>query len=203
MSHLARAEDPDHPVNARQRRLFEKARAQLPPWRCSLANSSGTFLGPDFRYDLVRCGAALYGINPQPAGPNPMDQVVRLQARILQIREIDAIRTVGYGADRRVPRGSRLATVAVGYGDGYPRAAFKSAKARIRGREVPVVGRVSMDLITLDVSSLPPSELRLGDHAEMIGPHFTVDDLGRAAGTIGYEILTGLGERYTRSYSGA
>lgn len=203
MSHLASAEDPKHPANERQRRFFETARNRLPHWHCSLANSSGTFLGKPYHYDLVRCGAALYGVNPQPSGRNPMDQVVRLQGRILQIREIDAIRTVGYGADLRVPRGSRLATVAVGYADGYPRIASGKARARIRSREVPVVGRVSMDLITLDVTALPPSDLRVGDYADMIGSEFTVDDLGDAAGTIGYEVLTRLGHRFARYYRGA
>ena len=110
---------------------------------------------------------------------------------------------VGYLRDRLRHVGSRVATVAVGYGDGYPRSAFKSATARIRGREVPVIGRVSMDLITLDVTALPQSELRVGGYADLLGPDFTADDLGRAAGTIGYEVLTHLGHRYSRIYSGA
>ena len=202
MSHLACAEAAEHPLNAAQLRAFEAARARLPAAPASLANSSGIFLGPDYHFALARPGAALYGINPTPDRPSPMAQVVRLQGRILQVREIDAPGTVGYGATHRVPGGSRVATVAAGYADGYLRSLSGRSSAWVGGRKVPVIGRVSMDLITLDVSDVPAESVRPGDFAELIGPAQDLDALAEAAGTIGYEILTALGARYRRVYLG-
>ena len=202
MSHLACAEEPDNPLNAQQLEAFEAARRRLPTAKGSLANSSGIFLGPAYHFELARPGAALYGINPIPDRPTPMAQVIRLQGRILQVREIDAPGTVGYGATHRVPGGSRVATVAVGYADGYLRSLSGRSSAWIDGQEVPVIGRVSMDLITLDVSAVPAESVRPGDFADLIGPNRDVDTLARSAGTIGYEILTALGARYHRVYLG-
>ena len=202
MSHLACAEEAEHPLNATQLRQFEQARARLPAAPASLANSSGIFLGADYHFELARPGAALYGINPIPDRPTPMAQVIRLQGRILQVREIDAPGTVGYGATHRVPGGSRVATVAVGYADGYLRSLSGRSSAWIGGQEVPVIGRVSMDLITLDVSAVPAESVRPGVFADLIGPKRDVDTLARSAGTIGYEILTALGARYHRVYLG-
>jgi alanine racemase len=202
MSHLACADESAHPLNAEQRLSFESARALLPAAPASLANSSGIFLGADYHFDLARPGAALYGVNPTPDRPNPMAQVIRLQGRILQVREIDAPSTVGYGASRQVPGGSRVATVAVGYADGFLRSLSDRAQAWIGERSVPVIGRVSMDLIALDISALPAEAARPGDFVDLIGPNQDVDALARAAGTIGYEILTSLGARYHRVYLG-
>jgi alanine racemase len=202
MSHLACADEAAHPLNAEQLLRFEKARERLPAAPASFANSSGIFLGADYHFDLARPGAALYGVNPTPDRPNPMAQVIRLQGRILQVREIDAPSTVGYGASRQVPGGSRVATVAAGYADGFLRCLSDRTQAWIGERSVPLIGRVSMDLIALDVSALPAEAARPGDFVDLIGPKQDVDALARDAGTIGYEILTSLGARYHREYLG-
>jgi alanine racemase len=200
MSHLAVAEEPDHPLNQTQRGRFEELRRQLPPAPASLANSSGIFLGPAFRYDLCRPGVALYGVNPVPGRANPMAQVVTLEAPVLQVHAVEAPGTVGYGATYPTRPGMRIATIPVGYADGYPRSAGNRATARIGGRLVPLAGRVSMDLITLDVSHLPAEAVRSGTMATLIGGPDGVDELARAAGTIGYEVLTRLGRRFARRY---
>ncbi len=198
MSHLACADEADHPLNRQQLDAFKAARARLQPAAASLANSSGIFLGPDWHFDLVRPGAALYGLNPHPGSENPLAPVVRLQAEILQIRDVDTPQTVGYGATHRFTGPTRVATVAAGYADGYPRSLSGCGSARIGGVAVAVVGRVSMDLITLDVTNIP--EARPGDMVDLIGPHHDIDALAAEAGTIGYEILTSLGRRYHRRY---
>lgn len=198
MSHLACADEPDHSLNQQQRESFAAALARLPKAPASLAASSGIFLGPDFHFDMVRPGASLYGVNPQPGRMNPMAPVVRLQAKILQIRDVDTPQTVGYGATHRFDRPTRVATVAAGYADGYFRSLSGRGTARLYNKIVPVVGRVSMDLITLDVTQAP--EARPGDMVDLIGPHHDVDALAAEAGTIGYEILTGLGRRFLRKY---
>ncbi|MCH7542131.1 MAG: alanine racemase [Proteobacteria bacterium] len=204
MSHLASADDPANPLNARQLTAFNNARARLGPSHdspASLANSSGIFLGPDYHFDLARPGAALYGIAPQPGIPNPMTQVVRLQGKILQVRDVDSPMTVGYGATHRVRTKGRIATVGVGYADGYFRALGDRGHAYIGETRVPVVGRVSMDLITLDVSKVPPDQAVPGGFVDLISDRHPVDALAEEAGTVGYEILTALGRRYHRIYS--
>jgi alanine racemase len=200
MSHLACAEERSHPLNGLQRERFERLRRGLPAARASLANSSGIFLGPAYQLDLCRPGVALYGVNPTPGQPNPMAPVVTLEAPVLQVHEVAEPGSVGYGATCATLPGARIATVPVGYADGYLRAASNRAKARIGGREVPVVGRVSMDLITLDVSALPQGKVRPGAMVELIGGPDGIDELAAAAGTIGYEVLTRLGSRFRRRY---
>ena len=202
LSHLACADAPGHGLNRRQLDAFGKARGALAPRPASLANSSGIFLGAGYHFDLARPGAALYGVAPVPGEPNPMAQVVRLQGKILQVRNVDTPQTVGYGATHRIARRGRIATVAVGYADGYLRSLSNSGGANFGDIRVPVVGRVSMDLITLDVSGLPHRMARPGDLVDLIGPHNPVDRLAADAGTIGYEILTSLGSRYHRVYKG-
>lgn len=202
VSHLACADEPEHPMNREQRMRFAELRHRLPPAPASLANSSGIFLGPDYHFDLGRPGACLYGLNPTPGAPNPMTQVVRLQGRILQVRQIDRVGTVGYGATHRAARGGRIATVAIGYADGYLRSFSNAGYGCVGGVRVPLVGRVSMDLITLDVTDAPGALVRPGALVDIIGPGNAVDDIAAAAGTIGYEILTGLGRRYHRIYIG-
>jgi alanine racemase len=202
MSHLACADEAAHPMNAEQLAGFRAALGRLPRALASLANSSGIFLGPDYHFDLGRPGAALYGVNPTPGSPNPMSQVVRLQGKILQVRDIDAPQCVGYGATHRVSGPTRLATVAAGYADGYLRALSNRGAGHISGIQVPVVGRVSMDLITFDLSAVPAEMARPGATIDLLGPDLGVDELGRRAGTIGYEILTALGRRYHRTYLG-
>jgi alanine racemase len=205
MTHLVAAEVPDDPENAAQASRFAAACARLPAAPRSLANSSGIFLGAGpaavpFASDLARPGAALYGINPTPGRPNPMRGVVRLSARILQVRDIPAGAGVGYNHAWRAARPSRIAAVAVGYADGYLRALSNAATAYFDGAPAPLVGRVSMDLTTFDVTDHPAA--RPGAWLELIGPHSTPDALGDRAGTNGYEILTSLGSRFLRRYRG-
>jgi len=203
MSHFACADAPEHPLNREQPQRFRAAleRLALPPGVTrSIAASSGIFLGPDHALDLVRPGAALYGIAPVANQPNPMRQVVRLQAKILQVRRVDAGSTVGYGATHRFARQARLATIGVGYADGFMRALSNRGGVYIGNRRAPIVGRVSMDLLTIDISDIPEEQAQPGSWVDLIGPHNPVDVVANEAGTIGYEILTSLGRRYHRRY---
>ena len=203
MSHLACAYDRDNPLNRTQRDSFDAARARLPPAKASLANSSAIFLGREYHFDVVRPGAAIFGLAPLARTPNPMAQVIHLQGKILQVRVVDSGQTVGYGATHRVTRRSRIAAVAVGYGDGYLRALSNRAIGFIGGVKASLVGRVSMDLITFDVTDIPESACRAGDYIDLISEHHGTDQLAAEGGTIGYEILTSLGHRYHRRYVGA
>lgn len=200
LSHLACADDPAHPKNAEQLAYLKGALTALPRAPVSFCNSSGIFLGPDYHFDLGRPGVALYGVNPTPEAPNPMRPVVQLRAKILQIRQIDAPQTVGYGASHRATGPARIATVAAGYADGYLRSISNRGHAWVAGHRVPVVGRVSMDLLALDVTGVAPETVRPGQWAELLNDRQDVDALAREAGTIGYEILTSLGARYHRVY---
>jgi len=200
MSHLACAEEADNPMNREQLARFERLRPLLPAARASLANSSGVFLGAAFHHQLCRPGVALYGVNPTLGRVNPMVPVVTLEAPVLQVHEVSVPASVGYGATYRTRSGARIATVPVGYADGYLRAAGERATARIAGREVALAGRVSMDLISLDVSALAEGAVRPGVMVELIGGLDGVDRLAAAAGTIGYEVLTRLGSRFARRY---
>jgi len=202
LSHLACADEPDHAKNAEQLAAFHHVRRILPQGRASLANSSGIFLGSDFHFDLARPGAALCGLAPVPGRANPMAQVVRLQGKIAQVRDVDTPQTVGYGATHKVQGPTRIATVPVGYADGYLRYLSNKGTGYIGNIPVPIVGRVSMDLITLDVSGVPEHLCSVGGLVDLIGPHNPVDHLADEAGTIGYEILTSLGNRYHRVYVG-
>ncbi len=200
MTHLASAELPHDPMNARQAERFAQACARLPPAPRSLANSSGMFLGPRFGSDLARPGAALYGINPG-LSDNPMQAVVRLRARVLQLRDVPSGETVGYNAGWTAARPSRIAVVSVGYADGFLRSLAHRAAACFDGRLVPLVGRVSMDLTTFDATDMPA--LKVGDWLDLIGPGMPADEVAARAGTNGYEILTSLGRRYRRVYTPA
>lgn len=201
MTHLVSAEMPGDPVNALQRDRFAQACARLPAAPQSLANSSGCFLGPAFGSDLARPGAALFGMNPMPGKPNPMRAAVRLRARILQVREVPPGGRVGYNGVWTARRPSRIATVSVGYADGYPRILTNQAAACFDEQAVPLVGRVSMDLSTFDITDAPGATV--GSWLDLIGPRMTVDEVAQRAGTNGYEILTQLGARYRRAYLGA
>lgn len=204
MTHLVSGESLKNRINQDQKARFEAALARLEPLapaaRASLANSSGVFLGPDYHYDLTRPGCALYGVNPTDRAENPMRHTVTLMGRILQVRSIDAPQTVGYGATHRAGGPARIATVGVGYADGYLRHLSSNGTCYIGSTKVPVVGRVSMDLITLDVTGVPEADARPGGLVEVLGPNVTVDAAAAAADTIGYEILTSLGPRYRRVY---
>jgi alanine racemase len=187
-------------TNPEQLRRFQTIRRQFPLVPGSLANSAGMFLGPDYIGDLARPGAALYGVNPTPWQNNPMRPVVRLTARILSVREVAAGETVGYNATWTARRPSRIATIAAGYADGVLRALSNAATAIFDGEAVPLVGRVSMDLATFDVTDHPAAIP--GAALELIGPAHDADALALEAGTSGYEILTSLGRRYQRRYLG-
>jgi len=201
MSHLAVAELPDHPLNAAQLARFEAAR-KLAPFvaRASLANSSGIWLPAAFRFDLARAGAALFGINPTPAHPNPMNAVARLVGRVLQVRSVDQGEGVGYGHAWVSPNARRIATVSAGYADGYPRHLGNTGRVAIGGHVAPVVGRISMDLVTVDVSGVPDHVARPGTPVDLLGDLVPVDDVAAQGGTIGYEILARLGSRVPRLY---
>jgi alanine racemase len=207
MSHLACAEALNHPLNAKQAAAFREIASEFSGVPTSLSNSSGIYLGPQFQFDLVRPGAALYGVNPTPEADNPMQPVVELKARIVQTRTIDKGESVGYGATWTARRPTRLAIVSAGYADGYFRAASSNDGTRgadvvVAGSRCPIAGRISMDLMAIDVTDLPPKSVRRGQLVTLIGEGITVDELAHHFGTIGYEVLTSLGRRYKRIYKG-
>lgn len=206
LSHFTSSERPDAVDNARQIALFDRLRPTGIP--ASLANSSGIFLPPRPWYNLVRPGYALYGGNPTPSAPNPMRPVVHLDAPVLQVRDVPTGATVGYNGQWTARRPSRIATLGLGYADGIPRGAAATdtkpgPEVAIEGRRCPIVGRVSMDLTTIDVTDVAFSACDVGTRVEVLGRTISVDEFGERAGTIGYEILTGLGRRYRRCYLGA
>jgi alanine racemase len=207
MSHLACAETLNHPLNAKQLATFREIASLFSGVPASLANSSGVFLGPAFQFDLVRPGCALYGVNPTPEADNPMQPVVEVKARIVQIRNIDKGDSVGYGGTWTARRPTRLAVVSTGYADGYFRAGSsndgtRGAEVIVAGKRCPVAGRISMDLMAIDVTDLDKSAVRRGHMVTLIGEGITVDELAHHFGTIGYEVLTSLGPRYARIYKG-
>jgi len=207
MSHLACAETLGHPMNARQVAAFREIASLFSGVSASLSNSSGIFLGPHFLFDMIRPGAALYGVNPTPEADNPMQQVIDLKARIVQVRHVAKGETVGYGATWTARRDTRVAVAATGYADGYFRAASgvdgtRSAEAIVAGQRCPIAGRISMDLTAIDVTDVT-APVRRGHMATLIGDGITVDELGHHFGTIGYEVLTSLGPRYARVYKDA
>ena len=208
MSQLACGDTPDHAMNDRQIRMFREIRIMYRGIPSSLAHSSGIFLGGTVYCDLVRPGAALFGVNPTPGRPNPMRPAVELKARIIQVRTIKRGESVGYGAAWTATRPSRLAIVAAGYADGFLRSAGAAkhkaaAEVIVAGKRCPLAGRVSMDLLAVDVTDLAEGTVRRGDFATLIGDGIGVDDLAAAMGTIGYEVLTSLGRRYHRVYKNA
>ncbi|WP_244610610.1 alanine racemase [Microvirga pakistanensis] len=211
MSHFVSAEETGNPINLRQIEAFKAVRETLPGIPASLANSSGIFLEEKPHFDLVRPGYALYGGNPVPDRENPMRPVVGLEARIVQLRWVEEDETVGYNARWLALGRRRIATLSIGYADGYPRSASARGKSGeellagqvlVAGRPCPFAGNVSMDLITVDLTDIPENDVKRGDTVTMIGGSLTIDEVGRRAGTIGYEILTNLGRRYARTYHG-
>jgi alanine racemase len=206
LSHLANAEEPDDEYNEMQRRRFDDLRMLLPRAPASLANSAGIFLGSSYCYELVRPGIALYGGNPLPDRANPCETVVHFLGKVLQVRDIAAGTGVGYGSSWRARGESRIAVIGAGYGDGYPRALSlpansKPSRVRIGDFFAPIVGRISMDMITVDVTDLPASAVPRGAVVELMGAHVTVDEIASKAGTNSFEILTRLGTRCPRLYS--
>ncbi|WP_421694454.1 alanine racemase [Aestuariivirga sp.] len=207
MSHLACADDAPHPMNQRQGEAFAAIRSRLPGIAASLANSSGIFLGKGFTHDLVRPGIALYGGNPTPGEPNPMQAVALLEGTVLQLRDVAAGESVGYGATWTAARPSRIAILGAGYKDGVPRAlssraADGPAQVFIAGRRCPVIGRISMDMMGVDVTDLAAGTVTRGTRGEILGRHIMIDEAAAWAGTISYELLTRLGSRSARLYTG-
>ena len=203
MSHLACGDEPAHALNDKQRVLFRSLVERF-PWpggtrpTLGLSASSGIFLGADYHFDLVRPGASLFGLAPTIGQPNPMRPVVALEGKILQIRDVDLGMTVGYGATHQFKGRSRLAVIGVGYADGIFRSLGNRGAVFVAGERAPIVGRISMDLMTVEIGHLPANTCQVGGAVEIIGPHQSVDALGEAAGTIGYEVLTSFGSRYQR-----
>lgn len=202
MSHLASADEAETAQNEEQLSAFRTVLEKLPDIRASLANSAGIFRGAEFLFDLTRPGIALYGGNPTPWTDNPMKPVVRLTARILQVREIPAGTPVGYGATWIAERDSKIATLGLGYADGFLRQGSNAGHIAFGNLQAPIAGRISMDLTGVDVTDIPFDACRTGDHVEVIGPHRLIDHVAAEHGTIGYEILTSLGNRYKRVYEG-
>lgn len=200
MTHLACADAPDDRANADQLAAFFDAVIQLPPTPLSIANSAATIALPAARGDLVRCGVALYGGAPIGGDTNPMRAVVELTGRVIQTRTIAAGAGVGYGLDYRAHEERRLATISVGYADGWPRRLGGRACAFHQGQCLPIVGRISMDSMVVDITGLADGAIKPGDALELIGPHQTLDEVAALAGTISYEILTGLSRRLSRLY---
>lgn len=206
MSHLACSDDVGHPMNAHQLSRF---RQDLNWWRknispnipASLSASGGIFLGPEYHFELVRPGAALYGLKPNPR-VGILRPALRLEAPILQVRPIDAGNTVGYGATHSFTKLGRIATLGIGYADGIKRSLGNQGWVLVQGKKAPIIGRVSMDLMTIDISHLEENLCREGDFVTLIDDQQSLDDLGMQAGTIGYEIMTGLGHRLERLYIG-
>jgi alanine racemase len=207
MSHLACADEPDHPKSELQRNCFDNARMKLPQSPATLANSAGIFLGPAYHYDLVRPGIALYGGKARRRGENPVTPVVKLTARVLQVRDVAKGETVGYGATWTARRASRIAVLSVGYADGLFRSLSVAdgrtgLQVHIESYPAPILGRVSMDLVTIDVTDVPAGIARRGALVELIGDKTHAHDLAAHAGTIDYEVLTALGARAIRRYVG-
>lgn len=202
MSHLASSEERDNTFNETQRQRFAEVRALLPNVPASLANSSGCFLGKDFTLDLTRPGVALYGGNPLPAKPNPMLPVATLQARVLQVRDVAIGEAVGYNSTWRATRPSKIALLGAGYRDGIPRrmSSIYGGKASVwlAGARCPIVGRVSMDMVAVDVTDVKAAR---GDWAEFFGHNISLDEAAASAGTISWELLTHLGNRYDYIYT--
>ena len=202
MSHLACADTPENIANADHLAHMRNISALFPGLPVSLANSGGLFLGDGFLQHLTRPGIALYGGAPNDAGPNPMQAVVSLHVAVIQTRTVPAGTQIGYGGTYTAPRDMRLATLGAGYADGLPRSLSPRGAAWHGDIRLPIVGRISMDSLMVDITDLPEGTLAEGDFVELIGPHQSIDTIAADAGTISYEILTALGRRFYREYRG-
>ncbi len=200
MSHLASADEADSRQNGDQLAEMRRVAAEFPQYDVSFANSGGIFLGGDFHGVLARPGIALYGGAPTGGVANPMEAVVRLEVAVVQTRTVPEGARVGYGGVHVTKGQTRLATIAAGYADGLPRSLSDRGAVYYNGVRLPIVGRVSMDSTTIDISALPEGALPFGSVVEVLGDHQTLDDLARHAGLISYEILTSLGHRFHRQY---
>ena len=204
MSHLACADEPSSPANRRQLDRFRSVRGAFPGARASLANSAGTFLGPDYHFDLVRPGIALYGHDPHCAHTAPrVRSVATLEARLGQIATVEAGESVGYGGAATCGAARRIGVVLAGYADGIPRALYQPGQrfeVVVAGHRAPLFGTVSMDMVTIDLSAVPEDAVEAGVWAEIFGPNVPIERVAEQAGTIPYEILAGIGPRVERVY---
>jgi len=200
MSHFSCADEKDHPLTTKQAKLFKQIAQHFPKSKKSLSNSPGLFRDNAYHYDIIRPGYSLYGGNPTPETNNPMNNVVSLNAAILQIRECEKGESIGYGATHSFSEKTRTATVALGYADGFLRSGSSKAVLYYNNQPCPVLGRVSMDLTSIDISHIKGKQPKQGEAIEILGPNQDIDDLAETAGTIGYEVLTALGARYKREY---
>ncbi len=198
ISHLASADEPKRPDSEQQRALFDMIRSNLgtlcPP--SSLANTAGILLGAPYHYDLVRPGIGLYGGSPNPGDPKGFEAVVTWHAQVMELQQVREGDTIGYGGSYVAPRQLSIATIGLGYADGYLRALSSRGEVLVEGQRCPIVGRVSMDLITVDVSTV--KDIKEGTWVEMMGPAISLDAVAQKANTIGYECLTRLGDRLER-----
>ena len=201
MSHLACGDQPRDIMNEKQLSVFLNAKKEFPNVKASLANSAGVFLGQSYHLDMVRPGIALYGSGSGSMPSNPLKQVIKLYSRILQIRTLSSGASVGYGASYRVSEATRVATVGLGYADGYLRSLSNCSWVFFNGLRLPVIGRISMDYITIDITQIASEKIKTGDFIEIIGDKFTLDDLATVANTVPHELLTRLGTRHHRIYS--
>jgi alanine racemase len=201
MSHLACANNKDSKRNDEQLVKLKSIAQKIGNYPLTIANSSAVFLGEEYQLDLCRPGAALFGVNPMLHGENPMHQVVNLQTRIIQISTAQDDGFVGYGDICPIKKGTRFATIPIGYADGYSRSLSNKGKVYFKGHYLPILGNISMDMTIIDVSDIPEDEIKIGDMVEVIGEHITIGEVARIAGTIAYEILTSFGCRFQKIYS--
>lgn len=199
-SHLACADYRDHLMNQQQLKLIHKYAALFPNTKISMANSAGIFLGKEYHLDQVRCGCAIYGVNPIPANASQVIQVATLNAYVLQLKTLERDQSISYGARYHAKKGAQIATLACGYADGYHRLLTQNAFGFYAGYRVPIVGTVTMDTVMADVSEVPAQLLEKMEYIELLGDNITVDELAERANTIGYEILTSLGSRFKKIY---
>lgn len=203
MTHFASAEEQDNPLSQKQKQTFDKIAAHFPDAQKCLSNSGGIFLGQDYHNDLTRAGIALYGGAPMHGKPNPMNAVITLNAPILQIRSVKKGDGIGYNATYRFDKDGHVAVLGLGYADGILRSLSNSGNFYWNGEPLPIRGRVSMDLTICDITHLHEKDRpKKGDMLEIIGENQPIDHIAKSAGTISYEILTALGNRYIRNYIG-
>lgn len=204
MSHLACADEEENSKNNEQLELFTELMAARPDWLAdaslSLANSAGTLMGSEFQFDVCRVGIGLYGGNPFSSQANVCRAVVSVETPILQLSDIEQGESVSYGATWVAARPSRIATIGVGYADGYLRLAGEDGAVAIGEYRAPIIGRVTMDLIMIDVTDIPADKIEVGSLVELMGEEITVDEVAEHGQTISYEVLTSLGQRYQRDY---
>lgn len=201
MSHLVSSHDKSDLLNQSQKVLFDNIRSYFPRIKASLADTGGIFLGPDYHYDVTRPGKGLFGLYAPPKEAPPLKSCLKVLGRILQVRSALKGETVGYGATHTLTRKSKLATIGIGFADGYDRRFSNNGYMEIGGFRAPVVGRISMDYTVIDVTDIPESLCYSGGWAELVNETLTLDILAHSIGTISRELSTGFGKRLIRIYT--